>query len=362
MNQVLETLARINKLTSTIVKELVDSQKSGHQALVELIDDETNEKRGYALYAKKLENYIIGREGDIVVGFFTKSECEYEVGLAYYKVQKTCLRKNQFTYALFDSLPILLICTRFHEVTVNVTKGDINDIYVIYAVLATDQRRFIAQHKFYAQCNGYTNKYITQGQGMYSFTDDLPDQTEYYMLQPWIQEPTVEEMIEKSKDRTSVLLQDLAESSWKPNRFMHWCLAYDEVPEDTTFPLINCGTKLYLDEVIMIEDAPVNVEEVDQFLNSQRLRRVGQFNRLSYQEGGGLPLHKDNPLQGGEVSVAIYLNNPDGRGHIVFPDSGVRIMPKKGRCLIFDVNVLHYVEPIVSESTKDVLTCECVYL
>lgn len=356
----MEVLTKIDHLDNDVVRQLVESNKSAHQAFVELIEKEKTEKHCNTLFAEQLAGSVIKRNGDIVVGFYAKGAVEYEIALGgqYYITNK--LSNQQFAYALFDELPILLISTRFHEVKVTVTKGNRQDMYVIYAILDTNSRRFLAQNKFYAKCPGYDKKYLATSSGMFSLHDSEPEG--FLQLPRWNSSPCIEQMKQLASKRTCILRREFAETTWRPDRFMHWCLPFDEVPEDATYKYHQylVHTKLYLNDVILIEDVATNIQDIDPFLKSQRMTRLGHFNRIDYKQDGGLPLHKDNPLQGGEVSVVFYLNNADG-GHIVFPESGVRIMPKKGRCLIFDVNVLHYVEPIAS-GTKEVLTCECVYV
>lgn len=358
-----ETLAKIDRLDSERVRQIVESNKTSSQSLRELVLHDTFEKNRYTLFAEKLEREVIPHTGDIVVGFFAKGKITFEISCAQHDVQQVSLWKNEFTYALFDAFPILMICTRYHETRVKVISGDKNDLYVLYAFLDCDNRRFMARNQFCTECYGYENtsskRYMGYSSGMYHFFDSKPNW--YYELKPWIQDPDVEEMKRRAKDRTYTLMKDFAESTWRPGRFMHWCLPFDELPEDV-FPIVPIAkhfTKLYMDDVILIEYAITTMKDIDPFLKSQGLTRVGDFHRIVYTQDGGLAIHKDNPLQGGEVSAVFYLNDADG-GHIVFPSSGVRVLPKKGRCLIFDVNVSHYVEPIAF-GTKEVMTCECVY-
>lgn len=351
-----EALATIDHLDTDTVRQLVLSNKTSHQALLEIVEKE----KKVTLFAEQLDkSNIIRRHGDIVVGLYSKSAVEYEISLGWKYSIHGKLQKQQFAYALFDQLPILLICTRYHETKIKVTKGDPEDMYIIYGFLDTDNRRFLAQNQFYTEFSGGDRKYMAYAFGMYHFYDS--ERSGFFRLPPWNPDPTVEEMKLRAKDRTCLLRKDFAESAWRPDRFMHWCLPFDEVPDDAMYVPVNNrhSTKLYLDNVILIEDAPVNMADIDPFLKSQGLKRVGHFNQIQYTKDGGLPLHKDNPLQGGEVSVVFYLNDADG-GHIVFPDCGARILPKKGRCLIVDVDTIHYVEPIHS-GTKEVLTCECVW-
>lgn len=348
-----KSFAQIDHLNSEKVHELIESNKPPHHALLECI-----EHGKMTLYAERLKNRIvIPSNGDIVVGFFASDDVTFDLMCSSrIVVQRTSLKKHQFTYALSDSLPLLIICTRFHETSVSVVTGDIGNIYVVYGLLNTEDRGFLARNKFYAECE---KKYIAYCSGMYHFFDFKPEG--YIEIPRWNRELTVEEMKQRARVRTQILLKDLVESAWRPDRFMHWCIPFDEVIEGCEFgQRKKYATKLYLNDVILIEDAAFDIQDIDPFLRSQGLRRVGHFNRIVYEKEGGLELHKDNPLQGGDVSVVFYFNDADG-GHIVFPGSNVRVMPKKGRCLIFDVNVLHYVEPIAS-GTKEVLTCECIYV
>jgi hypothetical protein len=69
--------------------------------------------------------------------------------------------------------------------------------------------------------------------------------------------------------------------------------------------------------------------------------------------GGAVPMqtHVDAPLQNGDVSLLLYLENCE-KGHIHF-DGGVSVLPKAGRLLMFSVWKEHKVD--ASTSPKHIL-------
>jgi hypothetical protein len=210
-----ETLAKIDRIDHDDVRKLVESNKTNHQAFKELFRKEISEKNVITLFAERLGSSVIPHNGDIVVGLYAKESIEYEISLGWeYSIKGCKLQRQQFTYALFDQFPILHICTRYHDTKIKVTKGDPENMYIIYGFLDTDNRRFLALNHFYTEFSRGDRKYMAYASGMYHFYDSEP--SGFFRLPPWNPDPTVEEMKLRAKDRICLLRQDFAESTWRP--------------------------------------------------------------------------------------------------------------------------------------------------
>ena len=302
-------------------------------------------------------------QGDFVVGFYATGKVKFDVYIRDNVVSSYCMCEGEFVYAIDNQMPIVLLCIRFIEGSIKVVEGDIASIEIIYASLKSDTRRFIAQNKFYSK---HDNMLYTFGAGTAKVHYDMKEErkntavgsevTDRHYWRPWKPFKDHAYYMNLSKERTSTILKEFSEAAWHPKRFMHWCLPYDELYEcmgEMGAP--NTYRKLYLGEVIMIDGCFAT--NIDQILEKNSLIRCGAFNRATYVKGQGMHMHKDHPLQGGEMSFILYLNDVAG-GHIVF-DDGLKIAPRMGRLLIFGIDKEHYVLPC--ENTKEIITGECCY-
>jgi hypothetical protein len=78
-----------------------------------------------------------------------------------------------------------------------------------------------------------------------------------------------------------------------------------------------------------------------------------------YQVGQHLGMHRDEPLQGGDASLLVYLNGDIEGGNTAFSDPCVHVTPEAGKAIVFDISALHMAEPVVS-GVKYILGCELI--
>ncbi len=82
-----------------------------------------------------------------------------------------------------------------------------------------------------------------------------------------------------------------------------------------------------------------------------------------YRAGQYLGMHRDEPLQGGDASLLVYLSSAMEGGktafysHTTAAEPHMRVTPEAGTAILFDISALHAAEPIAS-GTKCILGCE----
>jgi hypothetical protein len=64
----------------------------------------------------------------------------------------------------------------------------------------------------------------------------------------------------------------------------------------------------------------------------------------------GMHEHADEPLQGGDYSILIYLSDVPGGsgGETVFDTCNEHITPRKGRAVLFDIHLPHRASPVTN--------------
>jgi hypothetical protein len=323
-----------------------------------------------------LESKIIPRAGDIVVGFVARESTSFDVTVGVKVVgNRHSLSKGEFVYALDDQFVIPLICLRFHEVQVT----SFEHLDVVYACLQhQEQRRTMAQNSWYSFPVG-------PGDGMYLLYESGMCTPSLQMLpvgngKTLFELPSVgrkRDFVAESKERTAILLKE-------PSRM---CLSHED-EFAITLSEIWLGDVLLMDHFVLPDAAlefawnlrsnafaqSANVrlrndEGASAYLSAiqTELIRHGITNIVvvgdsivcgSYGEGEGLHSHRDGSLQGGDLTLIVYLNDVEEGGCIVFDDWGVKIRPKKHRCIIFSVDKLHHVEP-VTRGRRCIIGCEC---
>jgi hypothetical protein len=336
-----------------------------------------------AFHRIALESKTILRAGDILVGFVARESTSLDVTICDKVVcNRHSLSKGEFVYALDDQFVIPLISLRFHEVKVS----SFEHLDAIYCLMNTEQRRTMALNSWYSFPVG-------PGDGMYLLYESG-------MCTPSLQMPPVgkgktlfelpsvgrkRDFVAESKERTAILLKDLSEKTWEPSRMRRWCLSHEDEFAITLIGADESASKIWLGDVLLMDhfvlpDAALefawnrdvrlrNDEGASAYLSAiqTELVRHGITNIVvvgdrivcgSYGEGEGLHSHRDGSLQGGDLTLIVYLNDVEEGGCIVFDDCGVKIRPKKHRCIIFSVDKLHHVEP-VTRGRRCIIGCEC---
>lgn len=302
--------------------------------------------------------YEVPKIADVLVGFVAHKNVEIEIFTNKIVIARYNIWKGNFVYAIEDNYILPIICTRFHVIRINIIKGSIEDVSLIFGLIdSSDMRRFIAMNKFKTG-----NIYF--GSGMCS---DKPYET-YNIFPNMRDETTLHEYMHMAKERTILMLEDMSKKTWNPSRIRMWCLPFDDnfaITEDKYKPT----TRLWLDDVLMIDNFHFNYylsnEEqiltcnIHELLSQQHMRLCGQIRYITYQNGEGMHLHKDHALEGGTHTFIIYLNN-NTCGHICFENNNIKIIPRCNRCLIFDVEKPHWVEPC--NEIKKIITGECAFI
>lgn len=287
--------------------------------------------------------YEIQKMADVFVGFAAHNNVEIEIITNNMIIARYQLWKGQFVYAIEDNYMLPIICTRFEVIKLNIIKGSIEDISLVFGLIHNhDARRFIAM-------NDFKTGSIYFGHGMCS---DKPYDT-YHIFPNMRDETTLREYMTMAKERNILLLEDMSKKTWNPSRIRMWCLPFDD---DFAITKKNCRTvkRMWLDDVLLIDNFDFNYYisneqtllccNIHELLHQQNMKLCGQVRYITYQSGEGMHLHKDHALEGGTHTFIIYLDN-NTAGHICFQNNNVKIIPRCNRCLIFDVEVPHWVEP-----------------
>jgi hypothetical protein len=101
------------------------------------------------------------------------------------------------------------------------------------------------------------------------------------------------------------------------------------------------------------------LESIDRIIKKLKYyERVGDMLTIgTYALGESIGEHRDGSLQGGDFSLIIYTEDAIEGGEIVFGDQIIK--PLKYRCIIFDVDALHYTKPLLS-GKKSIVGCELI--
>ena len=342
-----------------------------------------------SLFKNKPLKDDITKFADILVGFVAHENIEFEIVTHKIIIARYNLWKRQFVYAIEDNYILPIICTRFEVLQINIIKGSLNDISIVFGCIHdTDMRRFVAM-------NDFQTGHIYFGHGMCS---DKPYNT-YHIFPKMRDETTLQEYMNMANERTVLLLEDIAKEAWNPSRIRMWCLPFDD---DFAINERTCKSfhKLWLDDILLIDGfdfkyqisrvvgatisddksicfesfnnrsdvvAPTTLQisnnekifcNIHELLSQQNMNICGQVRYISYQTSEGMHLHKDNSLEGGTHTFIVYLDD-NTAGHICFKNNNVKIIPRRNRCLIFDVEIPHWVEPC--HEPKRIITGECAF-
>ena len=309
-----------------------------HAAFLKVVQP-TKDKDCCVLFTEELQSSnIVQNSGDLLVGFCARDHIDFDVRVSsMHVVGSYSIAKNTFVYAIDDTYVFPLLCTRFVHTYIDVKKGRREDLVLIYGLLASNTRRFVAQNGWHV--GGFYLKY-----GMYHNEKPADDSVDVYQLPKTRTEIPRAKYMHMAKERNSVLLQKLAETTWHPERVRLWCLPYDD-----DFAVLMVASKeglrrLWLDDVLLIDGFDFKYTvctarhelrcNIDALLLMHNMRCVGAMRHITYQPGEGMHSHKDHSLEGGDMTFIVYLDD-NSEGHIVFNDAGVCVVPRKNRCLIF---------------------------
>lgn len=348
-------------------------------------------------------------------------------GKAYTRVK---LRPGEFAYAVDGRYVVPFLALRFHEVRLEAEgpDGGLDQLLRVGAVTQWHTRQKITFFGAYTcgTLEDHTDHVMLCATGMASvmtttaLKDDLAVQPLRVPLPDLGQRAMhmhAQQLQLAASHRMAVLREQLAAAAWRPERMRAWCL-----PHDDEFAAENGGTEsgmsgmsgmlggrgMWLGTcggVVHVSDGAVLVEEADvarvmpacpapgkhappalhrspelvALLQSRlqqappdsplrRLRVVGDAVTLGRYMGGqqGMHAHRDGSLQGGTLSLVLYLTTPRGGGRIVFHHSHgdaahtTAIAARTGRCVLFDVDALHHVEA-VTDGDKLMVACECMW-
>lgn len=302
----------------------------------------------------------IERCTDLLVGFMAHGDVDIELCTSKFTLSRYQLRKGQFVYAINYNYMLPIISIRFEMVSIKIHQGTTDDISVVYGCSHnTDVRRFIAS-------NFTKSGAFYFGHGMCKTTVNADCIVHEMPSMRTI--PTLQEYMTMSKDRTKTILEEFAALTWNPWRVRMWCLPYDDCFALTSeCSYNNVMTRLWLDDILVIDGFEVKYEtmnltlrsNIHELLKLQNMEVCGQVRHVKYKSGEGMHVHKDHSLEGGTHSFIVYLED-NAAGHICFPHNNLRIIPRRNRVVIFDVELLHYVDPCCEP--KEIITGECVFV
>ena len=371
----------LKKVDATAVRDAIERYGSdSHQRDYGRIFTDLNghPRPSCVVYADKHRNGSVDRNGDLLVGFYAaEAPTRFSLEIGGSHVCTHALAKGEFAFAIEGRFVAPLICLRFHDVR---THGPATQCLCVLASLQSDTRLEMARSGR-LQCRLDEGSYFQIMCGM--------SQTDARSFDgPFIELPDLSSKIDYaglSVERTRVILEDLAKTTWHPSRIRRWYLEHD----DEFFECCDDGSssKVFLDEGVLLMDDFIpdelrglvaaasmasssprlcEIPGVLQAIQTELFRRrmtslivVGTKVTYGMTDSGGMHRHVDGSLQGGEFSLVVYLDCCEESGRIVFCESGMKIKPKKGRCVVFDVHALHETEP--SGGRRVFLACECVY-
>jgi hypothetical protein len=338
---------------------------SSHDALLKIVATGTDPD-SCMLFTEPLQSSrnSVPNSGDLLVGFQAREDVAFDVVVGTDAISSYRIPKNKFVYAINDTYPYPLISSRFVQLYINVTAGNRDDVQLVYGFLANcDTRKFVAQNGW--QVDEFYIKYGTY----HGKEKPKPDNVPVYDMPKLRTEIPVEKYMQMAKERSDVLLPDFARAMWHPERVRLWCLPHDDAFAICAPTRGGDGlTRMWLDDVLMIDGFdfeytvyPSKNElrcNIDALLTAHNMRRVGAMRYITYSPGEGMHSHKDAALEGGDMTFIVYLDD-NSEGHIVFEQSGVRVVPRKNRCLLFGVDVMHHVLPC--REAKSIITGEAVF-
>jgi len=303
------------------------------------------------VYTKQYENSPIEvkRDSDMVFAILYEKEsptslfiiCEIFVGGK--KVHTVDLINNQIEW-LLNGAPLLLISLRFHDVVLKFydkhTFEPLNNLKItLYnSILSNEARRSCALNGHFSKLE--QDKYFVTMSGMGSIFDSA-------QLNELFKKQTLNYRIFRHEARGSFRI-----------KYPDSVLIYDNLIEDTDISslLIPFG---YSEKPQLHKCHEYFFIIIDKIIKKLKYyQRVGDMLTIgTYALGESIGEHRDGSLQGGDFSLIIYSEDAIEGGEIVFRDQVIK--PLKYRCIIFDVNALHYTKPLLS-GKKSILGCELI--
>lgn len=301
----------------------------------------------------------ISKIADFLVGFVAYGDVEIVVHNTHMTLSRYKLKKGQFVYAIDYDYIMPLLSTRFECIRLWVISGLPNDVGIVYGLLCNREvRRFIS-------CNMTKCGTVYFGSGM--CYKECNKDCAIYTMPNMRCIPTPQECMAMSKERTMTLLQEFAEVTWNPQRVRMWCLPFDDdFALSTERSYKNEVRKIWLDNILVIDGFDVKYQttpgalhcNIDKLLRMQNMSICGQVRFVTYSSDEGMHVHKDYSLEGGTHTFVAYLDD-NTAGHICFPHLCIRVIPRRNRVIIFDVDLIHCVEPCCEP--KRIITGECMF-
>ena len=347
----------------------------------------------------------IERNGDLLLGFAALERdtpaFELSIGGARHheSLSVPALRRGEWHIALGNLYPIPLINLRFHEVGVHSfsSSGIQNAIrmplpegcWALFAYLNTELRRGLCMGGAIVRLPSTPDSCWVFASGMGTFAKGKEEERSALGVRVEIAlpvlsiEPSLEEMKARALERMDLLREDLARAAWHLSRVRRWCLEHDD-----EFAECHCSASSDGSDVVVIdgffsaaecdsvcaavasrggrplgiyddgEDVALALAAVD-----RALKQLGETYALAGRRvqlgdtSAGTHEHRDGACQGGDATLLVYLSDASS-GATSF--SGRHVSPRKGRAVVFGVDVLHRGEPCCPEEPKPVATFELV--
>lgn len=372
---------------------------------------------------------LIGRSGgDLLLGFRAppgpSASLEVLVGGRRCAMMELPAQGG-FVPAAYTS-PLPLLCLRFHEVGVRLLAERPLRIEVIYGCLPPAARRSLAMRhwglpdRWSWHCSGDVSdpgawrwtsapaESWTFGAGMMYHAISAVDGM-LPSAHPWTLPSGPADHTPPPAARRAFLgvyQRELMQRTWRPDRLVQWCLDVEEAQAAPAPPRARrCPAHftymLRMDDVLVARHAvgpqtcmalcswidtaalapsetPVRLLRAPRVAEAlrqavertwPRLRVVGDAVSVGkYLPGQGLPTHRDGPLQGGDVSVVLCLNDHrtplsfKATGHDTRGQPGFHVAARAGTLVVFSTDKLHSVGPLpASCGPRYMCGCEAVW-
>lgn len=302
-----------------------------------------------------------------------------------------------FNYILPETI-IPTICLRFHPVSFWMQEGKKAKLIKGHFRDREDSRYVCMSMNLQPWWTKTDQRYLLFTGGMMGTASSEPPSRNQLPAMPKMG-PSIEDKIRWQE----IIDEDLKKSAWHPDRLINWCLDEDEKRDmDLISSATTISSGFWMDDVY-VADCRLS-EHAWNSLSALVLRTVGQrtnfiglvscvhlhdilkaivgtiFNgrlKVSQKETSMVTIghhmycnddseftlapHIDNPINGGELSILLYLNDHDAS--IVFDE--FKIIPRRGRIVLLPIDKIHHVEPTTMDyerhTSRLVIGCEVVW-
>ncbi len=199
-----------------IIHPLQDLLDNPHVVVIFPVHDE---------YIKKT---TVTRLGDLFVGIYTREKITLTLTLGGRDISRPrILHPGEFMFPHDERYIIPLISmVSSEEVQIHSDDTDRHNVFLIYAHLDTDERRYMANNEFCCSEQNIRREIYTYGPRLRTYPEltshTLPDSS-----------AIMENLKETERKRrcvqlTQTIKKELMERTWHPDRFTSWCLEYDD--------------------------------------------------------------------------------------------------------------------------------------